>query len=150
MKKHIVTLTDEQRRTLTSFTRTGTHAARAITHAKILLQADTNGRKHTDEQIAEKLEIEKHTVERARKKFCTQGLDAAIHRKTRKDKGQPVKIDGRVEAQIIKIACSSTPNNEPVWTLRMLADQVVKLEIIESIAHESVRRTLKKTSLNRT
>ena len=150
MKKHIVTLTDEQRRTLTSFTRTGIHAARAITHAKILLQTDTNGPKHTDEQIAENLGIEKHTVERARKKFCTQGLDAAIHRKTRKDKGQPVKIDGRVEAQIIKIACSGTPNNEPVWTLRMIADQIIKLEVLEGIAHESVRRTLKKTSLNRT
>ena len=76
------TITDEQRRTLTSFTRTGTHAARAITHAKILLQTDTNGPKHTDEQIAENiaenLEIKKHTVERTRKKFCTQGLDTSM------------------------------------------------------------------------
>ena len=150
MKEHFVTLNDEQRQTLTNFTRTGTHPAQAITHARILLQADTNGPEDTDERIAENLGIEKHTVERTRKKFCTQGLDCAIHRKTRKDKGQPVKIDGRVEAQIIKIACSSTPNNEPVWTLRMIADQVVKLEVIESIAHESVRRTLKKTFLNRT
>jgi transposase len=149
MKQHTVTLTDEQRQFLTSFTRTGKHPAQAITRARILLQADTSGPNHQDARIAENLDVDVHTVEHIRKKFCKQGLETTLHRKPRKDKGQPVKIDGRVEAQIIKIACSKTPNGEPEWTLRMIADEVVSLELVESIARESVRRTLKKTNSNR-
>jgi putative transposase len=150
VKRHFVTLTDKQRQFLTSFTRTGKHPAQAITRARILLQADTNGPNHQHARIAENLDVQIFTVERICKKFCKQGLEATLHRKARKDKGQPVKIDGRVEAQIIKIACSNTPNGEPEWTLRMIADELVNLEFVESIARESVRRTLKKTSLNRT
>jgi transposase len=150
VKQHNVTLTDEQRQTLTSFTRTGKHPAQAITRARILLQADTGGPNHQDARIAENLDVDVHTVEHIRKKFCKQGLEATLHRKARKDKGQPVKIDGRVEAQIIKIACSKTPNGEPEWTLRMIADEVINLELVESIARESVRRTLKKTNFRRT
>ena len=150
MKRHFVTLTDEQRQFLTSFTRTGKHPAQAITRARILLQADTNGPNHQHAQIAENLGVQIFSVERICKKFCKQGLETTLHRKARKDKGQPVKIDGRVEAQIIKIACSKTLNGQPEWTLRMIADQVVSLELVESIARESVRRTLKKTNFLRT
>jgi transposase len=150
VKRHFVTLSDKQRQFLTSFTRTGKHPAQAITRARILLQADTNGPNHQHARIAENLGVQVFTVERVCKKFCKQGLETTLHRKTRKDKGQPVKIDGRVEAQIIKIACSKTPNGEPEWTLRMIADELVSLEFVESIARESVRRTLKKTSFPRT
>jgi Homeodomain-like domain len=143
VKQHTVTLTDELRQFLTSFTRTGKHPAQAITRARILLQADTNGPNHQDARIAE-------NVEHIRKKFCKHGLETTLHRKSRKDKGQPVKIDGRVEAQIIKIACSKTPNGEPDWTLRMIADELVSLEFVETIARESVRRTLKKMNFLRT
>jgi transposase len=150
VKQHTVTLTDELRQFLTSFTRTGKHPAQAITRARILLQADTNGPNHQDARIAENLDVDVHTVEHIRKKFCKHGLETTLHRKSRKDKGQPVKIDGRVEAQIIKIACSKTPNGEPDWTLRMIADELVSLEFVETIARESVRRTLKKMNFLRT
>ncbi len=144
MKHHTITLTDEQRDWLTTFTRTGKHPAQAITRARILLQADVKGLNQQDSVIAKNLGVSVHTIEQIRKKFCQQGLQTTIERKVRKDKGIPVKIDGRVEAQIIKIACSSTPNGEPDWTLGMIAGQLVKLEVVESIARESVRRTLKK------
>jgi transposase len=114
------------------------------------LQADTNGTNWQDASIAEACSVGISTVERIRKNFCQHGLEKAIERKARKDKGRPVKIDGRVEAQIIKIACSPTPNAEPEWTLKMIADELVSLEFVDSIARESVRRTLKKTSLNLT
>ena len=104
VKRHFVTLTDEQRQFLTSFTRTGKHPAQAITRARIQLQADTNGPNHQYARIAENLDVQVFTVERICKKFCKQGLETTLHRKPRKDKGQPIKIDGRVEAQIIKIA----------------------------------------------
>lgn len=149
MKHHIVTLTDEQRNWLTSLTRTGKHAAQAITRARILLQADTKGLNQQDSVIAQNLGVQTHTVERIRKKFCQQGLETTIERKVRKDKGIPVKIDGRVEAQIIQIACSATPNDEPSWTLAMIAGELVKLELVERIARESVRRTLKKMNFVR-
>jgi transposase len=150
MKLHTITLTDKQRQFLTSITRTGKHPAQAITRARILLQADTNGPNLQDANIAETCGIAVSTVERVRQKFCVHGLSTAIERKPRVDKGRPVKIDGRVEAQIIKIACSKTPNSEPEWTLRMIADELVSLEFVETIARESVRRTLKKMTSNHT
>lgn len=149
MKQHTVNLTEQQRQTLTRIVKTGTHPAQVITRARILLQADTNGTNWQDTSIAEACSVGISTVERIRKNFCQHGLEQAIERKTRKDKGRPVKIDGRVEAQIIKIACSKTPNGEPEWTLRMIADELVSLELVESIARESVRRTLKKTNFLR-
>ena len=150
MNRYTIRLNKQQHQWLTSFTRTGTHPAQAITRARILLLADKNTLSQTDFKIAQTLGVQTHTVQQLRKKFNEHGLEATIHRKIRKDKGKPVKIDGRVEAQIVKIACSNTLNNEPVWTLRMIANQLVQLEVVETIAHESVRRTLKKTFLNRT
>ena len=149
MNQYPIRLNDQQHQWLTTFTRTGKHPAQAITRARILLLADKNTLSQSDFKIAQTLGVQTHTVQQLRKKFNQHGLENTIHRKTRKDKGKPVKIDGRVEAQIVKIACSSTSNNEPVWTLRMIADQLVGLEIVESIAHESVRRTLKKMNSNR-
>jgi transposase len=148
MKQHTVNLTQQQRQTLTRIIKTGTHPAQVITRARILLQANSNGTNWQDTSIAEACSVGISTVERIRKNFCQHGLEQAIERKARKDKGKPIKIDGRVEAQIIKIACSKTPNGEPEWTLRMIADELVSLELVDTIARESVRRTLKKTSLN--
>jgi transposase len=150
MKQHTINLTEQHRQTLTRIVKTGTHPAQVITRARILLQADTNGTNWQDASIAEACSVGISTVERIRKNFCQHGLEQAIERKARKDKGKPIKIDGRVEAQIIKIACSKTPNGEPEWTLRMIADELVSLELVDTIARESVRRTLKKTSSNRT
>ena len=150
MKKHLVKLTEAERATLDVFTRTGQRGAQSLTRARVLLLADEQGAARNDADIARTLEINVHTVEDVRKRYCEQGLESVLNRKARKDKGLPVKIDGRVEAQLVALACSETPNGEPSWTLSMLADQLVKLEVVERISRESVRKTLKKTSLNRT
>lgn len=76
-------------------------------------------------------------------------MEATVKRKARKDKGIPEKVDGRVEAHLIALACSATPNEEPVWTLKMLADKLVELELVDSISREKVRQVLKKTSSSR-
>lgn len=144
MKQHIVALTPEERNGLHDYTRTGTRSAQAITRARILLAADSQGQARNDADIARSLGVSVHTVENTRQRYCTQGLEAVLERKSRRDKGWPVKLDGRVQAQVVALACSSTPNNEPSWTLSMLADQLVKLELVESVSRESVRQILKK------
>ena len=78
------------------------------------------------------------------------GVERAVHREARKDKGIPEKVDGRVEARLITLACSATPHEEPAWTLRMLADKLVALELVDSISREKVRQVLKKTRSSRT
>jgi len=149
MKTHLVNLTDEERETLRQYTRTGYHSAQSIIRAHILLLADEQGAARNDAAIAQQLKINIHTVENNRRRYVQHGLQAVLQRAPRKDKGQPVKVDGRVEAHLITLACSATPNGEPSWTLSMLSDALVKLEIIESISRETVRKTLKKMHSNR-
>lgn len=144
MKRHIVALTPEERDRLRDFTRTGHRSAQAIIRARILLAADTQGEAKHDADIARSLGVSLRTVENTRKRHCTQGLEAVLERQARQDKGQPVKLDGRVQAHLVALACSSTPNNEPFWTLSMLADRLVKLELVQSVSRESVRQVLKK------
>lgn len=150
MKQHIIKLTESQRQQLEQFTRTGTRSARAMNRARILLMANTQGQARNDISIADALQTGVRTVETTRKRFQTVGLEATLQRQSRKDKGQPRKVDGRVQAHITALACSSTPNGEPSWTLSMLGNAVVKLDVIESISKESVRQVLKKTRSNRT
>lgn len=150
MKQHIIKLSESQRQQLEQFTRTGTRSARAINRARILLMADTQGQARNDVSIADALKTAVRTVETTRQRFQTVGLEATLQRQARKDKGQPRKVDGRVQAHLTALACSSTPNGEPSWTLSMLGNAVVKLEVIESISRESVRQVLKKTRSNRT
>ena len=90
------------------------------------------------------------TVEENRRRYVEDGLEAVLNRRPRKDKGVPVKIDGRVEAQLTRRACSQTPNDEPSWTLSMLGDHLVQLGVVDSISRETVRKTLKKIASNRT
>ena len=84
-----------------------------------------------------------------RRRYFESNVEAAVNRKARKDKGLPEKVDGRVEAHIIALACSATPNEEPVWTLSMLVDKLVELELVDSISREKVRQVLKKTRSSR-
>jgi hypothetical protein len=145
MKKYIVKLTEQEREELEQMISTGKHSARKLMHARILLKADeSTGRPHwTDEQICEAIGGSLSTIGRVRQQFVEEGVAAAISR--RKGSGiRDLKIDGECEAHLVALTCSTPPEGQERWTLRMLADKMVELEYIDSISHETVRRTLKK------
>jgi transposase len=147
MKRYIVTLTAEERRTLQTLIAAGKASARKLIHARILLKADCGpeGPGWNDEEIAEGLEVGHATVERVRKQFVEEGLEAALHRrKPRRDYRR--KLDGDAEAHLIALACGEAPEGHARWTLRLLADRMVVLEYVDTVSHETVRRTLKKTN----
>ena len=150
VKRHTVHLTPEERARLRAFTRTGTRNAQSITRARILLLVDEQGEARNDVSIAQALAVNVHTVETARKRYCLKGINAVLERKPRLDKGRPVKIDGRVQAHLITLACSDPPAGTASWTLQLLSDELVRLELVSSISRESVRQVLKKTSSDRT
>jgi transposase len=104
----------------------------------------------SDEQISSALGVTVQTIERVRKHYCLEGLERAVHRQPRPDKGIPKKVDGNVEARLIALACSDAPGEASRWTLSMLADELVRLELVDSISIEQVRKTLKKTRSSRT
>jgi len=114
-----------------------------------LLLADEHGEARNDAHIARTLAIRTKTVEENRRRYVEDGLQAVLNRRPRKDKGVPVKVDGRVEAQLTRLACSPTPNDERSWTLSMLGEHLVQLGVIDSISRETVRKTLKKIASNR-
>ncbi len=148
-KKYIVTLTQEERQMLQAMLSRGKAAARKLMHARILLKADAapGGPGWNDAVIAEGLEIGRATVERVRKQFVEEGLDAALER--RKPRRQyHRKLDGDGEAHLIALACSQSPEGRNRWTLRLLADRMVALEHVEQLSYQTVRRTLKKTNLS--
>ncbi len=149
-KKYIVQLTPDQRATLEQLTRTGTMTAAKQRHARILLKADAGpeGPAWEDAAIAAAVEVSIPTVERVRRQFVTVGLDAALQRKPTTRPSQR-KLDGAQEAQLIAIACSPPPEGAERWTLALLADKLVELNVVESIARDTVRVALKKTSLSR-
>lgn len=149
MRRHIVKLSADEREQLRVLTRTGSAKAQELTRAHILLNADENGPGLKDEHIATALSVTVQTVERIRKRYNAEGLKS-IRRKPRPDKGIPRKIDGAVEARLIALACSDVPNEAPRWTLSMLADEVVRLEVLDSLSLESVRQVLKKTRSSHT
>lgn len=144
--KHIVRLSDDQRHRLDRLTRTGTAHARAISYARALLLVDEadDGMAWSDEKTADALGISARTVARLRKQFCTEGLDEAL-RPRRLTPGRPSKIDGVAEAHLIALACSEPPEGRATWSLRLLADEFVALEVSEPVSYETVRQALKKT-----
>jgi transposase len=149
-KKYIVQLTSEQRTTLEQLTRTGTTAASLHRHARILLKADTSAEKPgwDDKAIAVAVEVSVPTVERVRRRFVRHGLDAALRRKPTTRASQR-KLDGVAEAQLVALTCSPPPQGAERWTLALLADKLVELKIVDAIARDTVRVTLKKMNLNR-
>ena len=150
MKKYIVRLSDKERKELEELTRKGKAAAYKIKHAQILLKADADGPNWTDEKIAEAFSVTTRTVGAVRERLVERGLNAAVNRKAQENPSRLPRFDGQAEARLIALSCSSPPEGCSKWTLRLLADKVVKLEIVESVSHETVRQTLKKTLLNRT
>ena len=150
MNTYKVTLTQEERNQLTEITRTGTHAARKIIHALILLNVD-RGQYNTEQQINEEickvLKIGMRTIDRVKKRFVEEGLDAAL-KMAPTSRGYDKLVDGDMEAHLIALACGEPPKGYARWSLRLLSDKLVELRIAESISYETVRRTLKKTNLS--
>ena len=142
-KLHSVRLKEEEREELKRDLRKGKSSARSLTRARILLLADED---QNDEEIKEALKVSKSTVSRIRKRYFEEGLDFALHERARS--GAPPKIDGRIEAQLTLLACSEPPNGRSKWTIRLLADRLVEIEVVESISHMSVQRLLKKMKLS--
>jgi transposase len=144
-----VRLSADQRTTLQRLVRTGTHPAHARRRAAILLRADADGPDHwTDDRIAEALGINRNTVWRVRAQFAAEGLDATLHKKKAAGR-QYRKLDGQPEAQLIALACSPAPEGRARWTMKLLADKLVEMEVVESIDPATVWRTLKKTTSSR-
>jgi transposase len=148
--KYVVRLTARQRRELERMARSGKHAARTLVHARILLKVDAagGGPGWDDGTTAEALDCGASTVARVRRKFADGGLDAALHRK-RPTGRQYRKLDGRQEARLVALACSPAPDGRARWTLKLLADKLVELEVVDAVSDETVRRTLKKTRSSR-
>jgi transposase len=146
-KKYIVTLTQEERRMLQEMLSRGKAAARKLTHARILLKADAlpDGPGWNDEAIADGLEVGRATVERVRKEFVEEGLEAALERRKPRRLYQR-KLDGDGEAHLVALACQKPPEGRSRWTLQLLADRMVQLEYVDEISYQTVRRTLKKTN----
>lgn len=148
--KHLVKLTPNERERLTALIRTGTASASVQRHARILLKADCSaaGPACDDATIAVAVEVSRPTVERVRKAFATRGLEAALQRKAWTGPSRR-KLDGAQEAYLAALACSPPPEGMERWTLTLLADKLVELKVVESIARDTVRVALKKTRSNR-
>ncbi len=147
MRKHyIVCLSEEERAQLHTLVGSGTAAARTLTHARILLKANQGeaGPSWTDSAIAAALDVDRTTVARVRKTYVSDGLAAALHRKA-PDRQYQRKLDGEQEAHLIAIACSTPPAGHQRWTLRLLAERVVALDVVDTVSHETVRQVLKQT-----
>jgi transposase len=138
---YFINLSDKERQLLMDLTRKGEIKARKFKRAMILLKADEG---LTDEQIMAALNISRPCVERTRKRFVADGMERALNEDPRP--GQKRKLDGRAEATLIATACSDAPDGHEHWTLRLLAGKLVQLGVVDAISHETVRRTLKKTS----
>ncbi len=147
MKKYKVTLTQQEREAISS---KGKHAAQTVLNALILLACDEGEyqkERSTNETISQVLNVSMKTIDRVKKRFVEEGLDAVLARKpaTRR---MPKKADGDFEAHLIALSCSEPPEGYHRWSLRLLADKVVELNYVDHISHETVRQVLKKTSLS--
>jgi hypothetical protein len=148
MIKYRVTLSEEERQLLEAISSKGSHKSQKVLNALILLDVDINQPKEarsTNESISKVLKISMKKIDRVKKRFVEDGLEIALlgHPKERE---YEKKVDGDLEAHLIAISCSEPPEGFSRWSLRMLADKVVELEYVDSISHETVRRTLKKTN----
>jgi transposase len=140
-KKYLVKLENEERDQLLDMTSKGEIGARKMKRAQILLKADEGWK---DEYIIQALNTSRSTVERTRKRFVEGGLDQALNEDPRP--GQRVKLAGNAEAHLVALTCSDAPGGRNHWPLRLLADKLVELGVVESISYETVRQTMKKTT----
>lgn len=144
VKMYVVRLSHSERETLNDLIKKQRVAAQRVLRAQVLLKADADGPRWTDVKIAEAFDCQRQTVERIRERFVVEGFDVTINGKPKR----PVRgkiLDGEQEAKIIALRLGPPPKGFANWTLRLLAEQAVALEIAESVSYETVRRTLKKT-----
>ena len=148
--KYAVYLSEGERAQLRTLIGRGEAPARLLTHARILLKANQGegGPGWSDAAIAGALEIHPDTVARVRRAYVGTGLEAALARKA-PARVYPRKLDGAAEAHLVAVACSEPPPGRERWTLRLLADELVRLDVVETVSYETVRRTLQQTSSSR-
>jgi len=146
MKRYIVNLTADERAALQDLVKRQRVAALTRQRAMIVLKADDD---LTDAEIAEDLEVGRATVERVRRRCVERGLASALERKPQENPSRPRKFDGASEAKLVQLACSAPPDGRAQWTLSLLGDRLVELEVFESVSKSSVQRTLKKTNSSR-
>jgi len=148
--KYVVRLTGEEREQLEKLVKTGKVAAAKRCRAQVLLKSDAGpeGSGPTDEQVSQALDVSVGLVHLARQAYVEQGLSAALERKPA-CRHRPRKLDGAQEAELVALTCSPAPAGHARWTLRLLASQLVELEIVDSISKDAVRSVLKKTSFSR-
>ena len=145
-KKYTVTLTETERDELEKLIGAGTAPARKLTHARVLLKADQSpkGPGWADERIAEAVEVSQPTISRIRKQYFEQGLEAALNRRA-PNREYHSKLDGEAEARLVALACSEPPKGQARWSLRLLADRLVELEVVDEVSYQTVGRILQKT-----
>jgi hypothetical protein len=144
-KKYIVRLTDEERQTCMEVVKKLKGTSQKVRRAQILLKADADGPAWTDAQIAEAFNCRTQTVENLRKRFVTESFELALNGKKRQTPPTRPLLDGKGEAKLISMRLGKPPAGYGRWTLHLLADELVALEVVDSISHETVRQTLKKT-----
>jgi len=146
-KVYVVRLEEAERAELQALVRKGKAAAYQLTHARVLLKADQGASKGrvTDQAVAAAVDVAPVTVARVRQRFVEEGLEAALRRKPQEHPSRQRRLDGQAEATLVATACSQPPPGRERWTLRLLGDRLVALDIVDSISPETVRQTLKKT-----
>jgi hypothetical protein len=144
-KKYIVRLTDSERATLTEVVKKLKGSSQKVRRAQILLKADADGLAWTDAKIAEAIGCRTKTVENIRERLVTSGFELTLDGKPWEQAPRTKVLDGKQEAQVIAMRLGPPPKGFATWSLRLLADTIVELEIVDSISHETVRQTLKKT-----
>jgi len=150
MDKYRITLAPEERLGLEKLISAGKGAARKLAHARILLLADTSpGTLRSDDDIIAALGIGSRTIARVRKRFVTEGFEAALNPKPQPARPDKIKIKGDLEEKVIELACSEPPEGRCCWTLQLLTDRLVALGLVESLSDETVRQALKKTTSTR-
>lgn len=145
-KKYIVRLSDAERRVCDNVVKKSKGSSQKARRAQILLKSDADGPAWTDEKISEAFGCRAQTVENVRRRFVTESFESALEGQKRETPPTLPILDGEAEAKVIAMRLGKPPAGYGRWTLRLLAEQVVELEIVESISHETIRTTLKKTA----
>jgi hypothetical protein len=144
-KKYIVRLSKKERETLRDVSKRLTGSSQKVRRAQILLKADIRGPNWTDARIAEAYSCRVQTVENLRKRLVTEGFEITLNGKPRESPPRQKRLNGKQEAKVIAMRLSKPPKGFANWSLRLLADRVVELKLVDSISHETIRQTLKKT-----
>jgi hypothetical protein len=145
VKKYVVRLSEHERAACHALVRKLKGSSQKVRRAQVLLKADADGPGWPDGRIADAFNCRVQTIENTRKRLVTEGFDRALDGKPRREPPTPSKLDGAAEAKLIALRLGKPPAGYGRWTLRLLADELVALEVVEAISHETVRRALKKT-----